>query len=373
MEVLEGASTLEQSILRQARLARLPANGSIEITPLCNMNCDMCYVRLSRAEMEAQGVLKRGEDWLRLGREMKAAGVLFLLITGGEPLVHPDFKEIYLGLRELGMILTVNTNGTLIDQGWADFFGQYPPRRINITLYGADEETYGRLCHYPGGFHRTLEAVRLLKQQGVEVKLGCSLTKTNRDSWDKILRLGEELNVPVRQDTYMCPATRERSLPFQDQVRLDPEDAARLRAKLLRAEMGDQVFQQAAALHLQKAGQGPREPGNRRMRCMAGSCSFAINWQGRMRPCVIATEPWEDAFALGFSAAWTRIVAATEQILSGSVCAHCRLREVCITCPLYALYECGSYEGVPEYICRYTRETLRALREEAGLPEPPAP
>ena len=69
---------------------------------------------------------------------MQKAGTVFLLLTGGEPLLFPDFKTLYRRLRNLGMILTINTNGTLLDEAWADFFATYPPRRINITLYGAD-------------------------------------------------------------------------------------------------------------------------------------------------------------------------------------------------------------------------------------------
>ena len=102
--------------------------------------------------MEAQGRMRTGQEWLTLGKEMADAGTLFLLLTGGEPLLHPDFKEIYLGLKKLGMIITINTNGTLIDKEWAAFFGENKPRRINITLYGADAATYGKLCHYPAGF-----------------------------------------------------------------------------------------------------------------------------------------------------------------------------------------------------------------------------
>ena len=112
MEQLEGATTVERMILDQAKRTRTPANGSIELLPLCNMNCDMCYVRLSREEMERQGRLRTADEWLEIGRQMKDAGVLFLLLTGGEPFLYPDFRKLYLGFRDMGMILTINTNGT---------------------------------------------------------------------------------------------------------------------------------------------------------------------------------------------------------------------------------------------------------------------
>lgn len=90
------------------------------------------------------------EEWIDLAKQMADAGVLFLLLTGGEPLLFPGFKKLYMELKNLGMILTINTNGTLIDEEWADFFAKNRPRRINITLYGSDDTAYETLCHYPG-------------------------------------------------------------------------------------------------------------------------------------------------------------------------------------------------------------------------------
>ena len=126
--------SLEKWTLTRAAQHLRPVTGALELTPLCTMNCRMCYVRLSRAEMEAQGRLHTAEEWLSLAEQMERAGVLFLLLTGGEPLLHPEFREIYSALRRMGMILTVNTNGTLIDEEWAEFFGRQKPRRINVTL-----------------------------------------------------------------------------------------------------------------------------------------------------------------------------------------------------------------------------------------------
>ena len=244
MEPMEGATTVERMLLEQAKRTRTPANGSIELLPLCNMNCDMCYVRLSREEMEKQGRLRTADEWLEIGKQMKDAGVLFLLLTGGEPFLFPDFPRLYLGLRKMGMILTINTNGTLIDEELAEFLGKHKPRRVNITLYGTNEETYKNLCHYPGGFEKTIRGIRLLREQGVDVKVGGSLAKANREDLDRLLDIGEELDIPVRVDTYMMPAVREREKPYNLQARLNPEDAAVVRIHALKREMGPELFPQ---------------------------------------------------------------------------------------------------------------------------------
>lgn len=106
------------------------------------------------------------------------------------------------------MIITINTNGTLIDEAWADFFAENKPRRINITLYGASNETYERLCHYPGGFDKAVNGIRLLRERNIDVKVNGSLAKANVDDRMKIIELGESLDAPVRIDTYMYPSVR---------------------------------------------------------------------------------------------------------------------------------------------------------------------
>lgn len=126
MNYMDDASTFEHSLLQKARQKHIPVTGALELLPLCNMNCDMCYVRLSRSEMERQGRLRTVEEWVRLAEQMQKAGTVFLLLTGGEPLLFPDFKTLYRRLRNLGMILTINTNGTLLDEAWADFFCHIP-------------------------------------------------------------------------------------------------------------------------------------------------------------------------------------------------------------------------------------------------------
>ena len=215
--------TVEKGMIRRAAAARRPINGTLELTPLCNMNCGMCYIRLSREEMERQGRMRTAQEWIQLAKQMEQAGVLYLLLTGGEPLLFPDFQALYLRLKEMGMILTVNTNGTLINEEWAKFFGAHKPRRVNITLYGADDGAYETLCHYPGGFSKTVEAIELLKEQGVAVKINGSVTRENRDDMEAIYRLGRELDAPVHMDTYMLPGLRQRHLPCEKQSRLSPE------------------------------------------------------------------------------------------------------------------------------------------------------
>ena len=369
MDEMQDFNSLERRLLDRAKLSGTPLNGSLELLPLCNMNCDMCFVRLSRSQMEAQGRMRTGQEWLTLGKEMADAGTLFLLLTGGEPLLHPDFKEIYLGLKKLGMIITINTNGTLIDKEWAAFFGENKPRRINITLYGADAATYGKLCHYPGGFDKVTNAVRLLRDQGVDVKLAGSMTPANVHQVDELLGVAQELEVPLHMDPYMMPGVREREMPFNMQSRLLPEDAAAGCMRYVRKYMGAEMFQQFREQALAVADReitSAQEPCP--VSCMAGRCSFTVNWQGMMRPCVIMSQPEVPVFEIGFQESWKLIRESFGKVRFSPKCSNCRLRHLCRTCAAASMLETGDYLGTPEYLCRYAEQTeciLRSWKEES--------
>ena len=82
MDIIQDATTVERTLMSQASQNRVPINGSIELSPLCNMNCDMCYVRLSREEMEKQGRLRSAEEWLEIAKQMHGGKVLWLYVVG---------------------------------------------------------------------------------------------------------------------------------------------------------------------------------------------------------------------------------------------------------------------------------------------------
>ena len=363
MDEMRDATTLEKQMMARAAALGRPINGSLELTPLCTMDCGMCYVRLSREEMEQKGSLHTAEEYIALAQEMARAGVLFLLLTGGEPLLFPDFQKLYTELKGMGFVLTVNTNGTLIDEGWADFFAHHKPRRVNITLYGSSEETYEKLCRCPGGYEKAVKAVRLLKERGVDVKINGSATRLNRQDMAEIYRIGRELDVPVHTDCYMIPALHERGLPQDRQTRLDPESAARAEVEALRAELGPEGLREYAARLTAETEKEEKEYGTG-IFCLAGNCSFTVNWQGELRPCVSLSEPSVPVFERGFEAAWQEIRDKAKGLHMNEKCGGCPLRPLCKVCPAAARLETGAYDGVPEYLCRNAQELYRLLKRE---------
>lgn len=364
MELMNDASTREQLLIKKAKQQQIPITGSIELLPLCNMNCDMCYVRLSREEMEKKVRLRSAEEWLDMVRQMERAGVLFLLLTGGESLLFPDFKKLYRELKKMGMILTINTNATIIDEEWAAFFETYKPRRINITLYGADEESYEKLCHYPGGFTKTIQAIKLLRERNVDVKISFSITKANYNNMEKVFMIGQQLDIPVHIDPYMMPGIRERDRPYNRQIRVLPEEAAQASLEALRIQLSEDFYKQYIIQSMERVENPDFPRGDGHVSCLAGNCSFTINWQGEMRPCVMLTEPSVPVFEKGFIKAWEEICSQTREIRINPLCAQCRFRPLCKICAAGSLLETGTYDGIPDYLCRYSKELYRLLLQE---------
>ncbi len=354
-------NSVEKMMIQRSFMMQRPINGTLELLPLCNMNCEMCYIRLDHSEMKTQGSLRTADEWIRLGKEMQEAGVLILMLTGGEPLLFPEFRRLYLALRKMGMILTVNTNGTLLNEEWADFFGEYKPRRINITLYGVSEETYGALCHYPEGFEKAKKAIRLLRDKGVDVKINGSITKDNFNEIADLFAIGRQFDLPVHMDTYMLPGIRDRKLPLEKQARLLPKDAAAAEIDRLRGEFSSEDFMSYVEQMLQRVENAEAEYPTG-ITCMAGNCSFAVNWQGQMRPCITLSEPSVSVFDVGFETSWNIIAQESKKFRLAPQCTTCRLRPICRVCVASAKLETGSYDKVPEYLCRYTHAYLELLQ-----------
>ena len=176
MNYMDDASTFERSLLQKARQKHIPVTGALELLPLCNMNCDMCYVRLSRSEMERQGRLRTVEEWVRLAEQMQKAGTVFLLLTGGEPLLQPDAADFLRKVRELGFAVKLDTNGCdparlaeILNQGLVDY--------VAMDVKNAPAR-YAETVGIPGFNPAPVEeSIRLLRKSTVDYEFRTTLVR----------------------------------------------------------------------------------------------------------------------------------------------------------------------------------------------------
>ena len=164
-------------------------------------------MHLTPEEQRRRGAELTADEWLAIAEQARSQGMLFLLLTGGEPLIRADFRYLLTELKKMGLIVSINSNASLIDDDWLDFFRHEPPSRMNITLYGGCNETYERLCGRPM-YDRVVHNTRALKALGIGVKLNASMTPYNVDDMDAIYAIATELGTPVQMASYMFPPVR---------------------------------------------------------------------------------------------------------------------------------------------------------------------
>ena len=360
----------------KASQAGIPLSGTFELTPCCNMACKMCYVRLTRQQQESIAPLRTAEEWISLGQRAKEQGMLYLLLTGGEPFLRPDFKQILSALHKMGLIISINTNGTLIDEETVEWLKESPPVRMNITLYGASDETYDRLCGNPKGFTQVTKAIRLLKDAGITIKLNCSLTPHNAADLEAIFEFARKEDLLVQAGSYMFPPLRRDESMVGKNERFTAEEAAYYSARISCLMSGEEAFLQRMKENAPVSLSGdlnddcpdlPTEGDG--MRCRAGKCSFWVTWDGKFLPCgMFPTAKAENIFDVEFLPAWQKVRAYAQSIRLPAKCSGCKIKDVCRTCAAMVLAETGEFAQTPTYRCVMAENYPAACRQvEAEL------
>lgn len=352
---------------------RVPLTGAFELLPTCNLSCKMCYVRKDMSEVQAAGGLMSTEFWLDIAEQAKDCGLLLPLLTGGEPFMRQDIQTLMAKMLEMGLQISLNSNATLIDESMAKWLGRYRPTRINVTLYGASEETYEQLCGNGDAYNRVRRAVDWLKYYDVPVKFNASITQYNMHDLDEIVKYAKSVGSPVQVATYMFPPVRRSNDMIGKNDRMTPDQAARakVRADWLQQEPAWFKAQAERYSHfvpltkemLEKQSLGaPHE-----MSCRAGRCSFWVDWQGNLGNCGMNTIFKHDLKARSFSEAWKDIVAQTDSLRFSSVCTNCPNFRLCHSCVAMVLNETGSLDGRPEYLCEMNALSAKYYQEYAQM------
>lgn len=354
---------LTDHLARKSIWAKVPLSGTFELSPVCNFSCRMCYVRKTQEEVRqsARGILAL-EDWRRIAREARDAGMLYLLLTGGEPLLWPDFWTLYEELVDMGFLVSVNTNGSLINEAAIARFRKRPPQKLNITLYGAGDETYKRLCGVDGVFSKVDRAIRGLLGNGITVKLNCSLTPENAGDLDWIVDYAKARGTKLTVATYMFPHIRRDPTRIGENERFTPEQSAKYLLRYLERDRGADAYRHYlrniidGCVDPPGLDEGCIDPTDGKIRCRAGRSSFWITWDGWMTPCGMMPEPKADVKARPFEAVWRSVVDMSDALRLSGVCGSCPNMEVCHPCAAISYAETGTVSGIPTYMCRVTQE-----------------
>ena len=347
--------SIKQYVFKKGARNRIPVSGTFELTPRCNLNCKMCYVHMTSEEQKLVAKELTKEQWISLGKEAVEAGMIYLLLTGGEPLLRPDFQEIYKTLLEMGLIITINTNGTLITPEIAEFFYYHRPEKVNITLYGSSDDTYEKLCGNSKGFEAAIKGIRLLKNKGIRVNINTTFTKLNEKDLEQIVAFAKKEKIPVRTAAFTFPPIRNQH--EESGINLRPMEAGRLGAKFDKLTMEpEQIEKRKKLLGSYLEMRIPEnEPESRVSACMAGKGAFWISWNGEMYPCGMLPNHSVSILEKDFKTAWNLILEKQSEMFIPAKCSICNRKAICPICSAVAESVGYGKEDIPEVMCQFTK------------------
>ncbi len=353
--MLENWSQLSEKLDEDAAKYRIPLSGQFEITARCNLQCKMCYVCRTAGDRSVMERELTAAEWIHLAEEAKSAGMLNLLITGGEAFLRKDFRQIYEALAEMGLHIKIYTNGTLITPKIAKWLGKIPPKRMDITLYGASPETYQRVTGNGNAYYSAIRGVDLLLSEGIQLGLRTTVIRDNADDYHKLLSLAEERDLLLKFVYYISDRRGEKNTEL-DSLRLSPLEIARYEAragkdyaraykKLYNGITSDTTDYENKVSPIDDYA----------FRCNAGKSEFWITWDGKMSACGVIDEAVAEPMKLGFSEAWNSLTNFCNSISPCTECRECLHREYCWTCPARLKIETGHYDKPAPYICEWAK------------------
>ena len=341
--------TVRRFLNFKARDKGIPISGSFELTPLCNLDCKMCYVHLNREQM-AGAQLLTVEQWKHIMQQAIDGGMMYARLTGGECLTYPGFRELYSFLHSKGIETAILSNGLLMDADMVEFLVAHPPSAVQITLYGASEEGYERVTG-KRAFQRVMENIRRLDEAQIPLSIAVTPNEFMTDGEDVIRLLhGENLSFSINAGLIQPREETGRKLA---DAALDTYVAM---LKLRLALKGKQIEQDCDPESLPDPG-SEHASAERGVRCGAGRSGFAVDWQGRMRPCnTFPCEP-ADVLALGFAEAWRRTNRTALTYPVPTECEGCAYKATCKHC--VAEHAAGAPAGhASPAICAWGRRMI---------------
>lgn len=162
------------------------ARASYELNLGCNYDCEHCYLGEKRFD---------GLDWpdrVRLLNTIAASGVLWLQLTGGEPLIDSLFEQTHAYAWELGMQIQLSSNGaTLHRPKMLDLLTKMPPYRVTLSIYGGTAESYDAMTRRPGSFRKFMKGLAAAHEAGLSLRVNIVVSNRNQHEVELMREIAE--------------------------------------------------------------------------------------------------------------------------------------------------------------------------------------
>ena len=337
-------------------LPRLPLEGTIDLTYRCNNACLHCWLWTGDTAEERARELSTGKV-KRIVDEARALGCQRWAISGGEPMLRPDFAELFDHITAKAVGYVLNTNGTLITPEIAQLMKRKGSKMV--AVYGATAEVYDAVTRNPGGFDALMQGFAYLKEAGAGFTVQLIPMRANWHQFAQMEELARSLSphyrigAPWLFKSACGDACRNAEIERQ---RLDPTDVVDL-------DPPDVAHEDREAA--EQGGAAPTAPGDDRLyaACIAGRRDFHIDPYGGMTFCSFIKDP-ELRYDLRrgtVAEAWDEFIPALADKVHGGPeyhegCAVCDARADCKWCDVYGFLEHGRHGARVEHLCAVARE-----------------
>jgi len=343
----------------------------LEITARCNNNCRHCYINLPANDVAAKNRELSFAQIEDIARQAVDLGAFGCLITGGEPLLREDFSDIYLCLKKKGLLVSVFTNATLINEKHITLFKKYPPRDLEVTVYGVTEKTYEEVTREQGSFKAFMRGFNLLLSHGIRMRLKTMALRSNLHELPQISEFCRQITKgffrfnPVLHMRFDRNPARNREIKSE---RLLPEESVAI--EQADHEHFDVLEKNCDKLIRSKA---VHYKCNHLLRCGTGKTSFCVSYDGYFRLCSSLWHP-DCLFDLkrgALTEAWEKFVPAVRDMRSDrkaflTHCCMCPIINLCLWCPAHAYLETGELDKPIKYFCESAHARVRKLKRSTA-------
>ena len=338
-------------------LPRLPLKGSIDLTYRCNNRCRHCWLWTDKSEGELST-----EEIFDIVDQARAMGCREWAISGGEPMLRPDFAEIFDYITSRSRTYSLNTNGTLITPEIAQLMTRKGSKMV--ALYGATADVHDHITRKTGSFAATMRGISLLKEAGAGFTIQIVPMKDNYHQLRQMKSFAESLAVYWRIGASWLFLSAEQSPARNAEIaaqRLAPRQAVEL-------EMPGLPTDESGG----KGGCAQCSFENDRLfaACIETRRDFHVDPTGMLSFCgyvkdsALRTDLRKGTFKSG----WDEFIPSLADKIRGGDnyrenCASCEERILCRWCPVFGYLEHGQYDEPVKYLCDMTRITRDCIRK----------
>jgi radical SAM protein with 4Fe4S-binding SPASM domain len=329
----------------------------LEITARCNNNCRHCYINLPADNKQAKRKELSLTQIKNIVEQAVSLGAFWCLITGGEPFLRKDFSDIYLYLKKKGLLVSVFTNATLITDEFIELFKKYPPRDIEVTVYGTTKEIYEKVTRITGSYDAFMRELNLLLKNGIKVRFKAMALRSNVDELPQIavfcrertkdyFRFDPFLHLRFDRNPKRNEEIKSERLSAEEIVAIERADHERFSA--LEKDCDRLIMTEAEHINC-----------NHLFHCGTGNSSFSVSYDGYFRLCSSLWHPdcIYDLKKGDLTEAWENFVLKVRDIRSSREefvrkCRKCQIMNLCLWCPAHSQLETGELDTPVDYFCK---------------------